>query len=516
MGALGRRRPASDGGAEDEVDEQAQEHGLALDLGEGHDHEEVEPVLEEVVEVEGGSLEGGAHGVALHPGEGLGDGGLNGAALALAGAQDGGGGLGGAAAHGVGVPSPNLEGLVEVGRQEEVGHHGQGAARGFLLGHHNLERGGHELAGHGGEVRPVAALGAHEPIGDELEVLGEMPGPDEVEGVEAGRGRLDDAEGVEDRDLAAERQPVAPRDGEVLALDVETDHGAAVIEDRRDHGGDALAAAGARDHRVVAAAPAPGVGGVAQHVAAPLGERQAGLVAREAGDVLGRHPARAPGAALGGAVAAGGPQRPDGAQGHAEGAQEGGAAHHEGYGVLLAPDEARAMELLERLPQRPREGPAGALERAERHPGPPQRLLEGLQSDEGGPEEGKAPQSPPGPPMALCGVSQGPERHREACERKGEAGARVQWQAQEGGEEGPQRRNRERQGEHPSVAGLESEGHRLSPPRAATGRGWSGRPRRSWCPRLVRQRHRPPPLRLSRPPPWGTAAPRALGRGPSP
>ena len=95
------------------------------------------------------------------------------------------------------------------------------------------------------------------------------------------------------------------RDGEVLALDVEGHDGAAMLQDGRDDGADALAAAGAGDGEVMAAAPAMGVVvGVAQKPALVARQRQAGPVAGKAVDIGLVHPSGAPRAGARGAILA--------------------------------------------------------------------------------------------------------------------------------------------------------------------------------------------------------------------
>lgn len=92
-------------------------------------------------------------------------------------------------------------------------------------------------------MRPVALFGFDQAIRNQGHVPRQLVGPDVVERVELILSILDEAEGVEDGHLAPELFAVPPRDGEIFALDVQDDDRPLVIEDCRDHGADALAAA---------------------------------------------------------------------------------------------------------------------------------------------------------------------------------------------------------------------------------------------------------------------------------
>ena len=131
-------------------------------------------------------------------------------------------------------------------------------------------------------MRAVSAFRSNKPLGNDLDVADEVRLPNVVEWVETILRRLDDAEGIENYDLAAERLPIAVRHGEVFTLDVEDGDRSVMVDDCGNDDGHAFPGAGAGDGDMVAGAPSGlRVGAVAQHRAAGKTERQAGVVVPE-------------------------------------------------------------------------------------------------------------------------------------------------------------------------------------------------------------------------------------------
>ena len=165
--------------------------------------------------------------------------------------------------------------------QQQIGHGDQIASLRFFLGHDHFDRHRDQLTGHFREMcAPSPCSGLTRAVRDQGYVPRQLIArPDVVERVELILAILDEAEGIEDRHLAPERFPVAACHGEILALDVEADNRPLVIEDRRDHGADALAAPCAGDDEVMTTPPSLRIVlDVAQQLALVQGEGQACLV----------------------------------------------------------------------------------------------------------------------------------------------------------------------------------------------------------------------------------------------
>ena len=209
-------------------------------------------------------------------------------------------------------------------------------------------------------MRAVALFGFDQTVRNQGHVARQLMGADVVERVDLILAVLDETEGVEDSHLTSELFPVPSRDREILALDVQDHDWPLVIEDRRNHGADALAAACAGDDEVMPAAPSLRIVlDVAQELALVQGEGEAGLVALQLGDVTRVHPSRLPWAGAGFAVAANARiedrhQRGADSDGHAEGPKPEGDRH----GLFLRIRIPR--QPLEAFPNGTGEGPTSA------------------------------------------------------------------------------------------------------------------------------------------------------------
>lgn len=142
---------------------------------------------------------------------------------------------------------------------------------------------------------PFPPSRSNKPFGNDLNVTDEVRFPDVVERIETVLGWLDDAEGIENHDLAAERLPKAARYGEVFTLDVEDRDRPVMVDDGGNDDRHAFPGARACDGDVMAGTPSGlRVGAVAQHCAAGETERQAAVVVPELAQLLAIHPSGAP------------------------------------------------------------------------------------------------------------------------------------------------------------------------------------------------------------------------------
>ena len=336
-------------------------------------------------------------------------------------------------------------------------------------------------------MRAVALFRFDQAVRNQGHVSRQLVGADVVERVELILSVFDEGEGVEDGNLAPELFAVAARDGEILALDIQDHDRPLVIEDRRDHGADALAAACAGDNEVMPAAPSLRIVlDVAQEFALVQGEGQAGLVALQPGHVTRVHPSRLPRAGAGFAVAANARiedrhQRGADSDGYAKGPEREGDRHGLFLGIRIP------RQPLEALPNGTGEGPSLTCPCLDCRQYVAERASEGRQGSEDGHAQADPCEELQGCPVALSGGPEGIEDGGHGDDREGIGGHRVDRDRLRSEDQGGSGYDHSADHDHP-VAGFQNKTHDRSSCASGNRICQSPRSRSRWVRRSGRSR----------------------------